>query len=502
MIRCITDKIRRLFGEVSGRIQVWFWELTDLVDQGHWLLVSTFLLYACVIIYVVTWGKRISGDSPPTAFLPVSILKFRTLRLDPFINNFYFFDLENHPHYLAYTGGHYYSKYSPLTSLLVLPIYGLDFLVFGPPSHSVDASFFRYLHTSRLSASIIEALVVVVVFLTLRRVVSQSKACCLALGYALGTYSWAAATNTLTTINTGELFIAVTLLALVHIDVWDRSRWWIPVALGSVALSVAARPQLTLVGSILGIFILAYSIRQRLLRLWYFIVPLSVGGGLIIYNYSAFGSVIQTGYGLEATEGWSTPLWEGLTGILFSPAHGLLMYSPLLVLSGALGIVSLCKRTDNISDTHRGIGFVAIGAVLAQLILMSNWWAWYGGAAYNQRMLMEVHPLLVFLGALGLKQYARSAMWMYALSGAWGAVINLARSRLYDLHLSFMEVYHSEIVWSVLDSELMMYVRWHGLGHVVLVVIRQAVICLAILSLGILLLKRVLVKRQRLDPVS
>jgi hypothetical protein len=333
---------------------------------------------------------------------------------------------------------------------------------------------------------LIEVSVVVLIFAVLRNMLSQSRAAVLAILYAFGTYSWAAATNTLTTVSSGELFITLTLLSLVQVDSWKRSPWWISLGLGALALAVVTRPQLILVGLVIGVSMLWQAVRQRVVRLWHFVIPLAVGSGIAAYNTWAFGSPFNTGYGLEASKGWSTPIGEGLPGLLFSPAHGMLVYSPLLLLGAILGAIALYKQDSVNEYPHRFVGLIALIAAVVQILLISHWWAWHGGHAYNQRMLMEIHPLLVFLGALGVKQFGKKAIQLYTLGTLWVAMIYLARSGFYDLHLEFVQQYKRGIVWSLKDSELVMYVRWHGFGNVVAWVMRQAALCLAV-SLGLLL---------------
>ncbi len=101
--------------------------------------------------------------------------------------------------------------------------------------------------------------------------------------------------------------------------------------------------------------------------------------------------------------------------------------------------------------------------MLIQVLLMSHWWAWHGGVAYNQRMLQEVHPLMIFMTALGLAGRRAPGVRAVLIGAAlWGSFLNACRVAFWDQHLAWVEVYHPEIVWSFRDIEPLAYLRWHG----------------------------------------
>ncbi len=467
------------------------------------LLVS-FLMYTTMIVFILTGREVIGGDSPVTAYLPVSLIQHGTLQLDPFINRNPFFDLTNNPHYIVESDGHYYSKFSPLTSLLITPLYAFDFLLFGPPGECVECNASRYIRLSRLSAAMIETGVVVLVFLTLRRRVSQSFALVLALGYAFATYSWASATNTLTVQSTGEFFIALSLFALVRIESSDKKHrgLWIAVAFISLVAGAVVRIQLIPVVGFLGGYLFWRIVKNQWLRFWHIVPAIVVASLFFIYNLWAFGSPLSTGYGQEALAGWNTPFLFGLLGILFSPAHGLSMYSPLLLL-GVFAGLGLWIRGFHNSWLNRRLSFIRqyafdlflSTAALLYLVMMSHWWAWHGGAAYNQRMLQEVHPLLIFLLASFVQRFKDSHKLTLAVltaAIAWGIGVNIIRLTFYDQHLQWLEVYHPEIVWSLKDAEVLQYIRWHSLPSVIANSSITLMWCLLVIGPAFLLLVRLL----------
>lgn len=478
--------------------------LTRIAEQFNRikpLFVVIYLFYVLFTVFLLTRMTVIAGDSPGIIYVTVGLLRHNTLRLDPFINQNPLFDLTRAPHYVTEAGGHYYSKFSPVPSLLAAPVYALDFALLGPPAGTEEAVASRYIALSRLSANVLTTLTAIVIFLSLRQIVSQTPALLLTFLYAFGTRAWAAATNTLTSQVSGELLMALALYPLVQIESQAEAgrpltlRWFFLAGL-AVGGAVAARPQLILVAAILSGYALWRSRPRVTPLLAYGLGALPVAVLLLTYNVWAFGSPLATGYGGEAAQGWTTPVWVGLPGIVLSPSHGLLFYSPGLLLAAWGGYAAFRPAPNRESapagQPTGGLGRFMVAAVILQLLLMSHWWAWHGGVAYNQRMLQEVHPLLIALAAYGLRRYGDRRALRGALGAAlvWGVGMNLARATFYDQHIQWNEVFHADLVWSLRHLEPLMYLQSHGWGGFLQGILLTGAQLLAILAPATFLLWR------------
>jgi len=438
-----------------------------LLDAASPRVLGVYLFFTTVLIFLLTQVNVIGGDSPPTVYLPVTLLRWGTFRLDPLIGKVpNLFDVEQYNyHYLIYANGHYYSKFSPLTAVVVLPLYVLYLGLGGKPDN-----YGAYLGLSRVAATLICATNVILLFGVLRRLLPQRRAWLLSLVYAFGTFTWAFATNTLATQATAELFFLLALGKLFDLGKSkDAGSVVVPfqTALAGLflALAVAARTQVLPVALLLYLGVVWIGRWQA--GVWAALGGLPVGVLWGLYNTLAFGAPWRTGYGSEANIGWITPLFEGLTGILFSPAHGLLMYSPVLLLAFAGAWVvwrnhGLSTEGPNVNRLLRLISL----ACLLFLLMMSRWWAWYGGNAYNQRMLQEIHPLIIILVGCAWQVLGEQHAFriILLLSAAWSVFMNVVRVTFYELHLEFVEFYKPELVWAWANCELAMYLRWHGLA--------------------------------------
>jgi len=116
------------------------------------------------------------------------------------------------------------------------------------------------------------------------------------------------------------------------------------------------------------------------------VIPVAIA--ILLYglqNNLRSGSFLGVGY---PGEGWTTPLWQGLYGLLLSPGKGLIFFSPLTVL-GAFGLIGLWKK-----GWKAEVALVC-GLFVAQLALYSTWWAWAGGWTWGPRFLVSTQAFLV-----------------------------------------------------------------------------------------------------------
>jgi hypothetical protein len=127
------------------------------------------------------------------------------------------------------------------------------------------------------------------------------------------------------------------------------------------------------------------------------IVGLLVQAGYDYLRYAPLpNAIFRTGY--EKEPGFSTPLLEGLGGILFSPGKSIFLYAPVLFLA-PVGLWLMFRRGD-------ASGKLTVALVLAEvaagLVFNSLWWAWTGNFAWGPRLIMPILPLLIWpLAAVG-----------------------------------------------------------------------------------------------------
>lgn len=139
---------------------------------------------------------------------------------------------------------------------------------------------------------------------------------------------------------------------------------------------------------------------------------------LLWYNLARFGTPIASGYASEGNL-FTTPLLEGLYGLLFSPGKSVFLYAPALLLALPGGLM-LWRREA------RAPVMLAGGLFLSHLLLYARWGEWHGGGVWGPRFLLPVvAPLLALAAGLGTTEAARWRPAAVALLGLVGLVGNL-----------------------------------------------------------------------------
>jgi hypothetical protein len=118
---------------------------------------------------------------------------------------------------------------------------------------------------------------------------------------------------------------------------------------------------------------------------------------MLVYNYARFHLLLSL---LDPLERFSTPMWLGLTGLLFSPGKGVAWYAPLVWLI-PLGVAYWRE------DRRKPDFWLASGAALLAFLLYSVWFDWDGGRAWGPRMIVFTMPALVVLALPMLDRFSR-----------------------------------------------------------------------------------------------
>ena len=139
----------------------------------------------------------------------------------------------------------------------------------------------------------------------------------------------------------------------------------------------------------------------------------------MLYNYVQFESITGTPY---AEAEFTTPLWVGLYGLLFSSGKGLFLYAPLV----ALGVVSLSR----FGQLHRLEMYLFISIVLVHLLFFAKFVAWAGDGSWGPRYLISTLPFLVLPAGVLIREKVVVRRWALILS-AIGLAIQVGGVSIY-----------------------------------------------------------------------
>jgi hypothetical protein len=344
------------------------------------LRTSILLGLCCFLVYNANLRGISAGDTYPARYLPFAIVQYHT----PFLNPVAKVTAQGRGDgafwMLHMPGGHILSLYPVITPLLVSPLYipAVAYLHWrGWDDARLD---FVAKLMEKLSASLIAALSVALLYLLLRRRTTHRNALLLAIAYAFGTTTWMISSQALWQQGAAELLIVVALLFLTGPCTTGRA-----LAAGLVCGLIACnRPPDVILAAALGLYALTWAGRRRAIG---FVVTAALPMFLVLFYNVRFGGNIAGGYGVIGhSRFFSHPLLPGVAGLLFSPTHGLLIFSPFL-----LFLVLAVRRTSVL-----GLEAIMAAAVVLQILLYAKV-DWRAGLSWGPRYMTDFLPFLIWL---------------------------------------------------------------------------------------------------------
>ncbi len=328
---------------------------------------TAFLLGLVLFLLLLSNGRPIeSGDTRVNARVAASLVREGNFTLDEYPDAEFPFVRE--------ANGHGVSIYPLLPSLLATPVFLVASFFF-----SLDETGVAF--AGKLAASLFSAAAAAFLFLAISRRHPASDARFAAVVFALGTSVWSTS-QALWQHPAAVLFLTIALLLALKAE---EDPVWAGRAALPLALVVACRHADVALAAVLAAGILARWPRQVLaFAAW--------GAGpalfLLAYQWAAFGSPLE--HGFSGTLGrFSEPWGRGQLGLLVSPAKGLLVFTPVVLVALA-GLVRAVRRGH-----ERWLPLVAGGAALAHLCLMGRWSEWHGGESFGPRLMTDALPLLL-----------------------------------------------------------------------------------------------------------
>ncbi len=245
------------------------------------------------------------------------------------------------------------------------------------------------LRLEQILASAIAALAALALVLLARELIGRlAPALVLGGAMALGTSLWSTASRGLW--QHGPM-VLLTALALTCLARGRRLSDWRWSALAGLPFGLAflVRPTIAVAIAIAALMLLR---SDRRALPWFVASALVVIVPSIFVNLALYGTAIVPVYlpGHGPVQGGLSPtLLEGLAGTMISPARGLLVLSPFLVLA-PLGLWLKRRRVD-------GLDVLAVLAIAAVWLGSANTSTWEAGASFGSRYLTDTLPFWTVL---------------------------------------------------------------------------------------------------------
>jgi len=340
----------------------------------------------------------------------------------------------------AIVGGHVYSDKPPLSSLVVVPFYGLWRALRGGPYTPGDVGVVVFL------GDVVAAAIPFGVFalLLLRRAatgVAASEAALLALLAAFGTPLFSYGSTYFGHMLSGTLFVLAYHVATGAASARDPDR---SALLAGLLAGLAVTAELTVwVGVVaLGVF-LATRPGGRRLAGWYVAGGLPCALGFVVYNACITGSPFDWAYEHVSSTFYNpTPLridrhtLAVARDLLVSEYRGLFFYAPALLLLAPLAYARAAPPARR---------WLLGGFTGAHFLLVASYWVWAGGWCIGPRHLTPTMMILLYEGVGAIVRSTarwRVAFATLASAGVAGNLVAVATNpRIEGLRHPFRDLY-------------------------------------------------------------
>lgn len=345
------------------------------------------------LIFNLNFRTIVALDSVPNRLLPFNILMGKGLYFDHYLN--YLQTKHQNVYYLLKWQGHYISG-SPIASgILSTPIY-LPFFIYlkltTPTLNVVDLYESSY-YMEKISASFFSSLSVLMLFLLLLKIFKNLKTSFIfSLIYAFGTQAFSINSQGLWQHGIASfLMIFSQLLLFKGID-QSKPRsinYFNYISILLALLSAFTRP-----GFFIYLMLLNIVLFMKDQKNWKGYLFVSFAGIALILSYNSFfyqsligsyGASIRTLGGANMYFNLSY-IPNNLLGLFFSPARGIIFYTPIFMIS----LLAIFFRGRVQGDTKKVFFYLNLVFFVSIIVLNSFWKVWWGGHSWGDRLLSDI----------------------------------------------------------------------------------------------------------------
>jgi hypothetical protein len=356
--------------------------------------------WTCFLVAVLAFAAYMangrllgSGDSYPTRYVPLSIVREGNTNLDEFPGLLSEWFVRGSNRVIMAEDGHHYSTLPNTTAYLAVPTYWAAGILGLGPKTSVELG-----HLAKLSAAVIAAVCAGIMTWVLARFVQGWRLWLLSAAYALGSPMWPVASQDLWTLTSAQFFSVLAICCLVK---GLSKPYWTIVALLPLGLAFLSRPpQVVALLLVIAYILLFY--RKQLYR------GLVLGSPILLLLVLSRTHLSGNYYTVSAPDGPLSlfrfdPAYilHVLIRLTFDLSQGLVIYSAYVVFS-TLGVVIVLK--DRRQPPHQMMdkscrrlfllfGLIAVG----YLLLYSGFTFWRGGWSLTNRYFLDATPYAVML---------------------------------------------------------------------------------------------------------
>lgn len=374
------------------------------------------------LVFIIVASARIKGtgsDPKGTLLVTEAILNHGSIKLDHYGADV----LQSYGYTVQRKNGHFYYFFPLGTSIASLPavavanLFGLDMQ--------------RHERSMQIAIAALTSVLTLLLLIKLARIfLEPANALLISSAFWFGT-SLASTTGTaLWSHNFATLFGLLAIYLALRATRDEQVQWWPLISL-SLFAAYLCRPTMALLAPFLLLYFFTYyrmAATKAALLLAIFLAGFS---GFSAYE---FGQPLPDYYLPKRLDG--SHFAEALYGNLFSPARGLLIYSPFIVLAWLC--IRGCSKNFDLKKSWLLIG---LAWPVVHLIVISRFEHWWGGHSFGARLMTDALPgvflLTLYAWPTTLQGIAnKAAAGVVALGVVFAVFVNTGQG-LYNRYTAF-----------------------------------------------------------------
>ena len=400
------------------------------------IVISIILFVIPFLVYIQGFRYCAAGDTVGNELLAISLLREGNFDYNEFCPSG---DEQELGYVFEWYNGRLVNICPVVTGMMNVPVF------FAADAVGIDIEKY-VLPLNKVTMSLIAALSTVLMFhILLKRKFSIGLSALLAVVFATGTLVWSVTSRGTWQHGPSILFLCAGMLLF-----FSENRKAFAWAGFFFALMAVNRP----VNGLIVLPFYAYSLVYRRKDFLYLaltsLIPLAF---LAWYSLEYWGSLLSLGQG-QSGKFTDNPLL-GVPGLLLSPARGLLVFTPVFIISILYMVRNVFARGGNILYRYISAGF------LLTLIVYSIWERWYGGHCFGYRYLSEYIPIMILFLAEGWNRYVKPRLCTRVLFGVLfflSVYFNFLGAFIYPSDFNTVPNnidYNADRLWTIQDTELL-----------------------------------------------
>ena len=237
--------------------------------------------------------------------------------------------------------------------------------------------------------------------------------------FAFGTAAWSTASRAMWQHGPSMLCLSLAAYLALRSKKEPRFAAWMGLPLGAAYFM---RPTDSIPIAVLSVWILACRRRQLI---GYLAGLGAMLGAFVFVSENSYHTLLQPYY-TSTLSGFPVP-GTSLAGELVSPARGLLVFSPVVVLA-VVGVVIARRRR-----AFDGLLLALVAIVVAHWLTVSSANDWWGGYSYGPRYMSDMLPFLVVLALPAVIWLAQKESGPVRTAAVSGTAVLVVASVLFNL---------------------------------------------------------------------